>query len=63
MLLSQEPWILGGKLSPDPSLTEAPETGYLELVLVRILLRGKYSELVYLVFKGKTKVLPAVWMY
>ena len=23
---------------------------------------GKYSKLVYLVFEGKTKVLPAVWM-
>ena len=31
-------WILGGKLSPDPSVTEAPETRYSELVLVRILL-------------------------
>ena len=33
-----ELWILGGKLSPDPSVTEAPETGYSELVLFRILL-------------------------
>ena len=34
--LSPELWILGGKLSPDPSATEAPETGYSELVLVLI---------------------------
>ena len=32
-------WILGGKVSPDPNVIEAPETGYPELVLVRILLR------------------------
>ena len=37
--LSPELWILGGKLSPDPSVIEAPETGYPELVLVQILLR------------------------
>ena len=39
MLLSPEPWIFQGKLSPDPDLTEVPETGYPELVLVQILLR------------------------
>ena len=33
-----ELWILGGKLSPDPRVMEAPETGYPELVLVQILL-------------------------
>ena len=38
VLLFPELWILGGKLSPDPSVTEAPETGYSELVLVWILL-------------------------
>ena len=37
--LSPELWILGVKLSPDPSVIEAPETGYPELVLVRIWLR------------------------
>ena len=37
--LSPELWILGGKLSTDPSVIEAPETGYPELVLVQILLR------------------------
>ena len=26
--LYREPWILGGKLSPDPGVTKAPETGY-----------------------------------
>ena len=35
VLLSPELWILGGKLSLDPSVTEAPETGYSELILVR----------------------------
>ena len=39
VLLSHEPWILGGKLSPHPSVSEVPETGYPQLVLVRILLR------------------------
>ena len=38
VLLSPELWLLGGKISPDPSVTEAPETGYSELVLVWILL-------------------------
>ena len=33
-----ELWILGGKLSPNPRVMEAPETGYPELVLVQILL-------------------------
>ena len=37
VLLSPEPWILIGKLSPDPSITKAPETGYPELVLDQIL--------------------------
>ena len=37
--LSPELWILGGKLSPDPNVIEAPETGYPQLVLVWILLR------------------------
>ena len=36
MLLSLKPWIMGGKLSPDPGITEAPETGYPELDLVQI---------------------------
>ena len=36
--ISPELWILGGKLSPDPRVMEAPETGYPELVLVQILL-------------------------
>ena len=34
VLFSPEPWILGRKLSPAPSITKAPETGYPELVLV-----------------------------
>ena len=38
VLLSPEPWIMGGKLSPNPSITKAPETGYPELVLIKILL-------------------------
>ena len=38
MLLSPELCILRGKLSFDPSVTEAQETGYSELVLVWILL-------------------------
>ena len=38
--LSHELWILGVKLSPDPCVIEALETGYPELVLVRILLRS-----------------------
>ena len=33
-----ELWILGGKLSPNPRVMEAPETGYPELALVQILL-------------------------
>ena len=37
--LSPKLWILGGKLSPDPNLIEAPETGYPELVLVQISFR------------------------
>ena len=36
--ISPELWILGGKLSPDPRITEALEAGYPELVLVQILL-------------------------
>ena len=40
VLLSHELWTLGGKLSPDPGVIEAPETGYPELVLVQILLRS-----------------------
>ena len=38
--LSPKPWTLGGKLSPDSGITEAPETGYPELVLVTISLRS-----------------------
>ena len=33
-----ELWILGGKLSPNPRVMEAPETRYPELALVQILL-------------------------
>ena len=36
VLLSPGPQIFEGKLSLDPGITEAPETGYNELVLVRI---------------------------
>ena len=34
MLLSSEPLILGGKLSPDPGVIDAQETGYPNLNLV-----------------------------
>ena len=37
-IISPELWILGGKLSLNPRVMEAPETGYPELVLVQILL-------------------------
>ena len=36
--ISPELWILGRKLSPDPSVMEAPETIYPERVLLQILL-------------------------